>query len=130
MSSDGKLPGWLAPANPGATTLRPSFGHRMRLASVPGRTSGRLRATPVSSITVDEAGHHVAALEGADRGIRARGHRKERVALFELPVEERGALPQAFPRKVPPRVHSFHCSCGASDDPEAFAALAPRRPVF
>jgi len=41
-----------------------------------------------------------------------------------------GSAIAKFPRKVPHGVQFFQRMYGVSDDPEAFAALAPRCPVF
>jgi hypothetical protein len=111
----------------------------MRLLSVPGRTSGRLHTTPVSPLTVDGRRYVGAGLEGADwvknareagRGILARGRMQEKVALFELPVEERAPILKEFPRKVPHGVKFFETLYGVRNDPEEFAKLAPQCPVF
>jgi len=111
----------------------------MRLLSVPGRKSGELRTTPVSPLTVDGERYIVAGMEEADWvknaraagwGILARGRREERVALVELPVGERGAVLRQFPPKVPHGVQFFERLYGVSGDPDEFAALAPRCPVF
>ena len=111
----------------------------MRLLSVPGRKSGELRTTPVSPLTVDGKRYVVAGMEGADWaknarvagwGILARGREGKRVALVELPVEERGAVLRQFPRKVPHGVWFFERLYGVSGDPDEFAALATQCPVF
>jgi hypothetical protein len=63
-------------------------------------------------------------------GILARGRRRERVALVELPVEERGRILREFPRQVPGGVRFFERLLDLPNDPDAFAAAAPRCPVF
>ncbi len=136
-----RLPRWLGPANRVVVALqrRGLVIGTMRLLSVPGRRSGRLRTTPVSPLSLDGRRYIVAGLEGADWvknaraagwGILARGHEGERVRLVELPVEERGAVLREFPGKVPGGVPFFRQLYGVSGDPEEFAALAPRCPVF
>jgi deazaflavin-dependent oxidoreductase (nitroreductase family) len=111
----------------------------IRLLSVPGRKSGQLRTTPVSPLTVDGKRYVLAGLEGADWvknvqaagwGILARGRKEERVALVELPVEQRGAVLRQFPHKVPHGVQFFKRLYDVSGDSEEFAALAPWCPVF
>lgn len=86
-------------------------------------------------MTVDGRRYIVAGHEGSDwvgnvrkagRGILARGRKEKRVTLVELPVEERGPILREFPHGV----QFFHHLYGVSDDPEEFAALAPRCPVF
>jgi len=111
----------------------------MRLLSVPGRKSGKMRTTPVSPLTVDGQRYIVGGLEGADWvknaraagwGVLARGRKVEWVSLVELPVEERGPVLREFPLRVPHGVGFFRQLYGVSGDPEEFAALAPRCPVF
>ncbi len=141
MSEEVELPGWLKVANPVVVALQRlglAIG-TMRLLSVPGRKSGKLRTTPVSPLTMDGRRYIVAGLEGSDWvknaraagwGILARGRKEERVRLVELPVEERAPILRAFPREVPHGVQFFEHLYGVSGDPEDFAALAPRCPVF
>jgi deazaflavin-dependent oxidoreductase (nitroreductase family) len=136
-----RLPQWLKPMNRAVIALQRCglvIG-TMRLLSVPGRKSGELRTTPVSPLTVDGERYIVAGMEEADWvknaraagwGILARGRREERVALVELPVEERDAVLRQFPRKVPHGVQFFKRLYGVSGDPDEFAALAPWCPVF
>ena len=138
---DVGLPPWLKPMNRVIVALQRrglAIG-TMRLLSVPGRNSGKLRTTPVSPLTVDGKRYVVGGMEGADWvknarvagwGILARGREEERVALVELPVEERGAILRQFPRDVPHGVQFFKRLYGVSGDPDEFAALAPRCPVF
>ena len=115
----------------------------MHVLSVPGRTSGRLRSTPVSPLTVNGQRYIVGGLAGADWvknaraagwGILAHGRKKERVVLIELPVEQRAPILRAFPREVPHGVQFFQRLYGLPKDPaalpDAFAALAWQCPVF
>ncbi len=139
--NNSRLPRWLGPMNRAIVALQRlglAIG-TMRLLSVPGRKSGQLRTTPVSPLTVDGKRYVVAGLEGADWvknaraagwGLLARGRKAERVALLELPVEERGAVLRQFPLKVPHGVQFFKRLYGVSGDPDEFAALAPWCPVF
>ena len=141
MSDHGRLPRWLKPFNRMIVALQ-RLGlviGTMRLLSVPGRRSGQLRATPVSPLTVDGRRYIVAGLDGVDWvkngrmagwGTLARGRRAERVTLTELAPEERGPILRAFPRLVPDGVQFFQQVHGVANDPEAFATLAPRCPVF
>jgi F420H(2)-dependent quinone reductase len=137
----GRLPRWLGPANRVIIALQ----HRgvvigtMRLLSVPGRKSGKMRTTPVSPLTVEGRRYVVGGLESSDWvknaraagwGILARGRNEEKVFLVELPVEERASILREFPRKVPHGVQFFHQVYGVSGDPEEFAALAPHCPVL
>lgn len=112
----------------------------MRVLSVPGRATGRLRTTPVSPLTVDGQTYVVAGFEDADWvknarvagwGVLARGRRHQRVALTELPMAEREPILRAFPREVPHGVQFFvRTGIVDSPDPEGFAAAAGRCPVF
>ncbi len=141
MREEAKLPRWLRPANRVIIALQ-RLGlpiGTMHLISVPGRKSGKLRTTPVSPLTVDGQRYIVAGLDQADWvknaraagwGILARGRKQERVTLVELPPEERAPILREFPRKVPHGVRFFRQLYGVSDEPEEFAALAPRCPVF
>ena len=141
MSEEVGLPRWLEVANSVIVALQ-RLGlviGTMRLLSVPGRKSGRLRTTPVSPLTVDGRRYIVAGYEGSDWvknvrasgwGILARGRKEERVTLVELPVEERGFVLRRFPREVPHGIQFFRHLYGVSGEPEEFATLAPRCPVF
>jgi F420H(2)-dependent quinone reductase len=141
VSEEVGLPRWLRVANPVIVALQ-RLGliiGTMRLLSVPGRKSCKLRTTPVSPLSVDGRRYLVAGHEGSDWvknvreagwGILARGRKEERVALVELPVEDRGPILRRFPREVPHGVQFFRHLYGVSGEPEEFAALAPRCPVF
>lgn len=137
-----ELPWWLKPSNRVVIALQ-RLGvviGTMRLLSVPGRKSGKLRTTPVSPLGVDGKRYIVGGFPQADWvkntraaewGILARGRKQERVTLVELPEEERASILREFPRKVPHGVQFFvKAGIVASPDPEAFAAAAPRCTVF
>ncbi len=135
------LPLGLRPANRIVVALQRlgvSFGP-MRLLSVPGRKSGRMRTTPVSPLTVDGRRYLIAVFEGADWvrnaraagwGILARGRKRERVVLVELSVEERASVLRELPDKEPQAAKFLRRRYRVSNDPEAFAALAPRCAMF
>lgn len=141
MVKEARLPRWLGPMNRMIVALQRrglAIG-TMRLLSIPGRKSGRPHTTPVSPLTVGDRRYVVSALERSDWvknaraagwGVLARGRKEERVALIELPVEEREPILRAFPREVPHGVAFFRRLYGVSGDPETFAALAPCCPVF
>jgi deazaflavin-dependent oxidoreductase (nitroreductase family) len=115
----------------------------IHVLTVPGRTSGKPRRTPVSVLTVGGARYIVGGMADMDwvRNARAQGwgtlaygRRQERVRLVELPVAERGAILRAFPRLVPGGVSFFR---GLYDLPrrraalpDAFAALATQVTAF
>jgi F420H(2)-dependent quinone reductase len=141
----GSLPRWLKPANRLVAWLQ-RRGMRMgtiHVLTVPGRVSGKPRTTPVSLLTVAGMRYLVGGMVEADWvrnaraagwGILAYGRKRERVALVELPVAERGAILRDFPRLVPGGVFFFRKVYGLPDDPaklpDAFAGLAERATVF
>lgn len=142
MTREVKLPRFVKIANPLVLALQRmgvSIG-TMRVLAVPGRKSGQLRATPVSPLTVE--GHdYVIAGVGEDTdwvknarasgwGVLSKGRRRQRVAMIELPIEERVPILRAFPREVPHGVQFFTAVQGVTADPDQFAALAPLCPVF
>jgi deazaflavin-dependent oxidoreductase (nitroreductase family) len=141
MTKEVKLPGWLKLFNPVIIVLQRlgvAVG-TMRLLSVPGRKSGKLRTTPVSPLTVGGKRYIVAGLEEADwvKNVRAsewailaRGRKQERVTLVELSPDQRAPILRAFPREVPHGVQFFQHLYGVVGDPKEFAALAPLCPVF
>src|ERR671932_1225274 len=117
MSEEARLPRWLKLANPVIVALqrRGVVIGTMRLLSVPGRKSDKMRTTPISPLTVDGKRYIIAGLERADWvknarsagwGILARGRKQERVVLVELSVEERASVLRELPHKVP-RVARF-----------------------
>ncbi len=144
-NTSSALPGWLKPANRVVIALQ-RIGlplGTMRVLTVPGRTSGKMRATPVSSLTVDGRQYIVGGLAEADWvknvraagwGLLAQGRKKARVRLVELPVEERAPILRAFPRLVPGGVRFFQQVYELPADPallpEAFAGLATQCTVF
>ena len=101
------------------------------------RKSGVPRSTPVSLLTVDGRRYSVTVGEthwvknarASGWALLSRGRTQERVALVELPVEERGPILREFPRQVPHGVQFFEMVLGLPNDPDAFAA-APQCPVF
>ena len=130
MPDEVRPPRWLKPANRVIIALQRlglAIG-TMRLLSVPGRESGRLRTKPVSLLTVDGRRYIVGGFpqagwvgnaRAAGWGILARGRREERVT----PIE--------FPRKVPHGIQFFvRAGIVEAPDPESFAAAAPRCTVF
>lgn len=111
----------------------------MHMLSVPDRRSGILRSTPVTILTVEGQRYLAAAREDAEwvvnaraagRGVLARGRTDEHVALSELTAAEGGPILAEIPRQHPRGVSEFAWLYGVAADPEAFAALAPRCPVF
>jgi deazaflavin-dependent oxidoreductase (nitroreductase family) len=104
------------------------------LLTVPGRTSGAPRSTPISVVTLDGERYLVSAFAEADwvKNVRAagtgsltRGKHVEVVRLVELPVSEREPVLRAFLQQVPGGVRFFE-----SPEPDAVVASASRYPVF
>lgn len=136
------LPGWLKPANRVIVLLQ-----RMGLAfftfhlmSVRGRRTGKVRTTPVSPFTVDGRRYVLSVGEtewvrnarAAGEGVLSRGRRHRRVALVEVPIDEREPIVREFPRQVP-RGTDFFVRLGLVAPPadsNAFAAAAPKLTVF
>ena len=111
----------------------------MHVLTVPGRQSGIPRSTQVSVLRLDD-GRYVVACDGsaewvldaraAGRGTLQRGRVDERVTLSEVPVGERAPILRELPRRMPGSVPAFRRRHGVASDPEAFAGLAGRCPVF
>jgi hypothetical protein len=134
------LPKWLKFANRliiALNYLGIGFG-TWSILSIPGRKTGKIHSTPVSVLHVNGQRYVVTGFETqwvknarkVGWGTLQRGWRKERVALAELPVEERGPILSEFPRQVPHGVAYFEKLLNLPGDPDAFAAAAPRCPVF
>ena len=137
------LPGWLRPANRLVRTLQ-RLGlplGTIRVLTVPGRSSGTPRPTPVSPLRVDGREFVIAALPQSDwaRNARAAGrgelaHRRRvrAVGLHEVQdAELRRAVMRAFPMEVPHGVGFFvRVGLVTGGDPDEFAAAADSVAVF
>jgi deazaflavin-dependent oxidoreductase (nitroreductase family) len=108
--------------------------------TVPGRTSGAPRSTPITPMYVDDKRYVVAGFPGADWVKNARaaetatltaGKVTETVRMVELGTEEARPLLRQFPVLVPTGV-SFMKRSGLVNDgtPDEFEALAGRCAVF
>jgi deazaflavin-dependent oxidoreductase (nitroreductase family) len=145
MSTSVRPPWWLKPANKvfiQMSRLGLNFGGESPVVlTVPGRTSGRQRSTPVTPMTVGGHQYVVAGFPGADwvANVRAaageatvaRGRKVRRVKMVELSAEDARPLLRVFPEEVPTGV-GFLKRAGLVDDgrPEEFEALAGRCAVF
>ena len=140
MPKTASFPWWLKPANRLIILLNRlgvSIG-TMHILSIPGRKTGKMRSTPVSVLRVNGQRYILTGLEtgwvknarAAGWGLLSYGRRQERVALLELPVEERSPILREFPAQVPGGVQFFERLLDLPSDPEAFAQAAPRCPVF
>jgi deazaflavin-dependent oxidoreductase (nitroreductase family) len=141
--TDHHLPRWLKPANCligllHRLGLRPGNVH---LLSIPGRSTGELRTTPVAPLEVNDHLYVVSPVPKSDWvrnalaagwGQLRSGRSIRRVALE--PVEDASeceAVLRAFPAEVPQGVSLF-IRVGAVTGPSAeeFAAAAPHCAVF
>ena len=138
-----RLPGWLPTANR-VVKLMNRVGAPLgtiRVLEIPGRVSGRSRATPVSLLLLSGRRFVIAGLPEADWALNARaatygdlvsGRRRERVRLIDVdePALRREVM-RAFPAEVPGGV-SFFVKIGlvTGADPEQFAAAADQVAVF
>lgn len=139
----GSLPRWLPYANrlvKAASRLGAPLG-TIQVLHVPGRRSGRPRATPVSPFGVGGREYVIAGLPDADwarnaaaagHGRLARGRNSREVALVEVtdPVARRDVV-RAFPGQVPHGVPFFvRIGLVTGPDPEEFAQASDRVRVF
>ncbi|MGH2465939.1 MAG: deazaflavin-dependent nitroreductase [Candidatus Limnocylindrales bacterium] len=135
MAGPAKVPPrWLIWLNIAALRLGIPIGSQWVLTIV-GRSTGRLRHTPASIVTVGPDRYIVAALSEAEWvknaraagvGCLTRGRTQSQVRLVELPIGERPPVPRAFLKQVPGGVRFF----GVSPDPDVIAAAAAQYPVF
>ncbi|WP_433012141.1 nitroreductase/quinone reductase family protein [Kribbella sp. CA-294648] len=141
--TDRTLPRWLKPANRligllHRVGLRPGKVH---LLSIPGRSTGELRTTPVAPLTVNGHLYVVSPVPKSDWvrnalaagwGQLRSGRTVRRVVLEAVEdAGEREAVLRAFPTEVPQGVSLF-VRVGAVSGPSVddFAAAAPRCAVF
>jgi hypothetical protein len=112
-----RLPRWLGPANQVIKMLQ-ELGiafFSFHVLAVPGRRTGRLRATPVSPFTVDGRQYilsfgrtdWVKNARKAGWGVLSRGRRHMRVALVEVHAPDARPIVREFPRRVPAGVQFF-----------------------
>lgn len=113
----------------------------IHVLTVPGRTSGTPRPTPVSPLTVEGRRYVIAALPQSDwaRNVRAAGsgelaygRRRQRVTLSEVADPDlRRTVVRAFPTEVPHGVPFFvRLGLVTGGDPDEFAGIADRVAVF
>lgn len=137
------LPRWLPYANrivKAVSRLGISLG-TIRVLEVPGRTSGRPRATPVSPLAVDGRDYVIAGLPRADWALNAaaaghgtlvHGRRRRPVRMTEVTdAARRRQVMRAFPTHVPHGV-PFFVRIGLVDgpDPDQFEQAADQVRVF
>lgn len=136
-----RLPAWLPLANRFVAWLqrRGVKTGTIHILTVPGRSTGVMRTTPVSTLAVNRHQYIIAGLEDSDwvRNVRASGwgylaygKNRSKVTLRELEWDDREPILRAFPTEVPHGVQFFTRVYGVEADPDQFAALADRCPVF
>jgi deazaflavin-dependent oxidoreductase (nitroreductase family) len=134
-----RAPRWLKLMNRlNQALLRHGIGPRpQHLLSVLGRTSGIPRTTPVAVVEFRGNRYIVAGYAGSDwvRNARhagwaelRRGRHRQRVALDEVPAEERPPILRAFARQVPGGRAFLTVAANATD--EDYANASPHHPVF
>ena len=143
MTTTPRLPGWLPALNRVVRALQ-RLGMPLgtiHVLTLPGRSSGEPRATPVSPLTVDGRRYVIAALPGADwarnaraagRGVLASRGRRHPVTVTEVTDPGlRRTVVRAFPTEVPHGVPFFvRLGLVTGPDPDEFAAAADRVAVF
>ncbi|WP_328349780.1 nitroreductase/quinone reductase family protein [Mycobacterium sp. NBC_00419] len=108
--------------------------------TVPGRTSGKPRSTPMTPFEYDGALYTVAGYPGSDwarnaraagAGTLSRGRRSRRIAIIELDADQARPVLRAYPVSVPVGV-AFAKRSGLvkQGSPDEFEALAGTLPVF
>ena len=112
----------------------------MHLLTVPGRTSGLPRTTPVSPVVIDGTYYIVQAYPNSDwvknaraagHGVLTRGRTVRAVDLTEVVDEQRPAILREFPAQNPRGVGAFlRNGLVDHESPDDFAAAASRCPVF
>lgn len=110
------------------------------LLTVPGRTSGLPRTTPVAPVVIDGTMYlsqayprpqWVKNVQAAGHGVLTRGRTKHAVDLTEVPEEQRGPILREIPSQVPMGVSTYlRNGLADSRSPEGFASAAARCLIF
>jgi hypothetical protein len=140
------VPRWLKPMNRILMGLqRLGLGMKdLPVLVVPGRTTGKLRRTPVSVLDLDGHRYLLAGFPGADwaanvralsatgaTGTLAVGRREERVNLVELSPAEAVPVLRAWPVRIPQGAKIMKDAGVVPDlEPDSFEALAGRCAAF
>ncbi|MGW6335704.1 nitroreductase family deazaflavin-dependent oxidoreductase [Nocardia rhamnosiphila] len=143
MADDNRvqIPRWLKPMNRVMVAVgRVGVSLPVTLLTVPGRTSGKPRTTPVTPFEFDGAEYVLGGIPGADwvknvqaaETVELKTKRTTRtVRLVEVPAAESEPVLREFPRLVPTGVPvMIKSGVVTGDDPEEFAALAGRCVLF
>jgi deazaflavin-dependent oxidoreductase (nitroreductase family) len=137
--TDRRPPRWLTAANRlNIAMLNRGVGPTtQRVLTIPGRTSGQPRRTPIAIVEFEDAQYIVAGFPSSDwvknahaarRGTLSRGSVTKAVTLTELRVEERPPILREFLRTIRGGRSFLTVDARASD--EEFAAVAAQHPVF
>jgi deazaflavin-dependent oxidoreductase (nitroreductase family) len=140
--SDPKPPAWLKPMNKLLMAVQKLgvIPGPVRVLTVPGRKSGKLRSTPATPFAFADGLYVVGGYPRADwvlnaraagAGTVTRGRSSQRVKFVELAPDQARPVLRAFPKEVPTGVGFFKRS-GLVEDGNAdeFEALAGRCAVF
>ncbi|WP_063059516.1 nitroreductase family deazaflavin-dependent oxidoreductase [Nocardia sienata] len=143
MADDNRvqIPRWLKPMNQLMVAVgRVGVSLPVTLLTVPGRTSGKPRTTPVTPFEFNGAEYVLGGIPGADwvknvqaaETVELKTKRKTRtVRLVEVPAVESEPVLREFPRLVPTGVPvMIKSGVVTGDDPDEFAALAGRCVLF
>ncbi|MEV0109558.1 nitroreductase family deazaflavin-dependent oxidoreductase [Nocardia sp. NPDC050799] len=143
MADDNRveIPRWLKPMNRVMVAVgRVGVSLPVTLLTVPGRTSGKPRTTPVTPFEFNGAEYVLGGIPGADwvknvqaaETVELKTKRKTRtVRLVEVPAAESEPVLREFPRLVPTGVPvMIKSGVVTGDDPDEFAALAGRCVLF
>jgi F420H(2)-dependent quinone reductase len=137
--AERRAPGWLKLMNRlnQALLARGIGPGEQHLLSIPGRTSGIPRTTPVAVLEFNGTRYIVAGFAGADWVKNARhagtaelhrGRRQERILLDELSVDQRPPILREFARRIRGGRGFLTVAANVTDD--AFADASTQHPVF
>ncbi len=106
-----------------------------RVLSVPGRTSGEIRSTPVNVLTVGERRFLVAPRGETQWVLNVRaalrvGRRTESVRLRELDDDAKPEILRPYLRRWKWEVGQFFDGVGPDSSDDELRAIAPNHPVF
>lgn len=138
-SGERRPPRWLKTANRlNIALLSRGIGPAtQRILTVPGRSSGLPRRTPIAITTLAGSRYLVAGYDTSDwvKNLRAAGHGTlsrgvsvEEVELVEIPAEERVAVLREFLRTI--RGGRSFVTVGANASDAELREAADRHPVF
>jgi len=110
-----------------------------RLLAVRGRTTGKIRTTPVNPLTIDGE-RYLVAPRGVTQWVRnirvaggaelRVGRRVEQIRVEELTDDEKPAILRAYLRRWKFEVGVFFDGVDASASDETLRAISPGYPVF